>query len=302
MADFSLEQIRVFVAVVAHGGFAAAGRELGRAQSAITYSIRALEEATGLLLFDRTGYRPVLTDAGRNLLPRARRLLADVEDMQRQAGAFAEGVEASIGLIVDPFVPLAPVARALRELQRLHPSVQVRLRIETRSNPPQYLQGTAPQLGLVAVPLGSPPGTDYEARSWRTVDLVAVAAVDHPLAALPSPIPAEATRGHMQVVWTPADAPPESPDAGVHSLDRWYVTDWHAKLALICEGAGWGSLPSHLAQPAIDAGRLKRLEMQNWEGSDRMPSIPLAIIRRTEMHIRPATRALIECLMRQAQD
>src|SRR5436190_6574066 len=164
MAAFSLEQIRVFVAVVDRSGFAAAGRELGRAQSAITYSIRALEEATGLLLFDRAGYRPVLTDAGRSLLPRARRLLADVEDVQRQVGAFAQGVEASIGLILNPFVPLPPVAGALDELHRLHPSVQVRLRIEPRFNPAQYLQSAAPQLALTAVHPATPLGTGYESR------------------------------------------------------------------------------------------------------------------------------------------
>jgi hypothetical protein len=40
--------------------------------------------------------------------------------------------------------------------------------------------------------------------------------------------------------------------------DRWYVTDLQAKLALICEGTGWGSMPSHLVEDAIDADRLKR--------------------------------------------
>jgi len=301
MADFSLEQIRVFVAVVDSGGFAAAGRDLGRAQSAITYAIRALEEAVGLVLFDRAGYRPVLTDAGRSLLPRARRLLSDVEDVHRQAGAFARGVEASIALVVDPFVPLDPVARALRELHLLHPSVEVRMRIESRAQATSLLQGNGPALGVLTMTPGSALGSEFESLMWRSFSLVAVAAPVHPLASEPAPIPVDATRGHMQVVWTPGDATASSADMGVHALDRWYVTDWHAKLALIREGVGWGSLPEHLAQPDIEAGRLVALDMQSWEGNDRMPTIPLAIVRRAEAYLRPATRTLIECLRRQSE-
>ena len=292
----------MFVAVVDSGGFAAAGRDLGRAQSAISYAIRALEEAVGLVLFDRAGYRPSLTDAGRSLLPRARRLLANVDDVLRQAGAFAQGIEASIGLVIDPFVPLAPVARALRELHAVHPSVEVRLRIETRAQAIALLQGDGPVLGVLTMAPGSGPGGEFESYTWRTSSLVAVAAPTHPLAMQRAPIAPEATRGHMQVVWTPADASAASPDMGVHALDRWYVSDWQAKLALIAEGVGWGSLPAHLAQPEIDAGRLVALEMRSWEGSDQMPRIPLAIVRRSDVYLRPATEELIGCLRRQAGD
>ncbi len=49
--------------------FSAAARKLNRAQSAITYTVQALEAQTGTDLFDRSAYRPTLTPAGRALVP-----------------------------------------------------------------------------------------------------------------------------------------------------------------------------------------------------------------------------------------
>jgi DNA-binding transcriptional LysR family regulator len=68
----SLDQLRVFLTVVETGSFAAAGRRLGRATSAISYTI-ANRDAAGIALFDRERTRkPVLTGAGAAVLSKAR--------------------------------------------------------------------------------------------------------------------------------------------------------------------------------------------------------------------------------------
>ena len=61
----SLDQLRVFLAVVETGSFAAAGRRLDRATSAVSYTIANLETQLGIALFDRERTRkPALTEAG----------------------------------------------------------------------------------------------------------------------------------------------------------------------------------------------------------------------------------------------
>ena len=61
----SLDQLRVFLTVVETGSFAAAGRRLLRATSAVSYSIATLEQDLGVALFDREHTRkPTLTEAG----------------------------------------------------------------------------------------------------------------------------------------------------------------------------------------------------------------------------------------------
>ena len=60
------------------GSFAAAARELGKVPSALTYSVRQLEEALDVLLFDRSSRQAQLTPAGTELLLEGRRLLQEL--------------------------------------------------------------------------------------------------------------------------------------------------------------------------------------------------------------------------------
>lgn len=75
-----LQQLRYFVAVAEQGGFSRAAEHCRVAQPSLSQQIRKLEEELGARLFDRMGRRVALTDAGRALLPRARRILAEVRD------------------------------------------------------------------------------------------------------------------------------------------------------------------------------------------------------------------------------
>jgi DNA-binding transcriptional LysR family regulator len=50
------------------GSFAAAAREMGRVRSALTYSVRQLEDALDVLLFDRKSRQARLTAAGQDVL------------------------------------------------------------------------------------------------------------------------------------------------------------------------------------------------------------------------------------------
>lgn len=294
MTPYTLDQLLVFVTVADSGGFSAAARQLGRAQSAVTYAIRGLEEESGLLLFDRTGYRAALTDSGRAMLPRARRLLADAEAFQRQAQGFARGLEASLTIAVEQFIPLSKVGKALHQLHSDHSSVRVRVVIEARARILELMQAGSVQLGILVH--GAPVGSEFETVHWTEHELVAVAAPTHPLASAPAPIAADDVRPHLQLVWKPLTSALDIPDAGVHATDRWYVSDIQAKRELLCSGVGWGSLPDHIAAADLSAGRLVQLKLESWEGADRMPRYTTDIIRRKSTIVGPAARLLFEAL------
>src|SRR3954471_1301983 len=102
----TLAQLEVFLAVVEAGSFSAAARALGRAQSAVTYSIQRLEEEAGVELFDRSAYRPTLTEAGQALAPRAQRIVEDVAAFRSQAKGMAGGLEPEISLVVEAMFPM----------------------------------------------------------------------------------------------------------------------------------------------------------------------------------------------------
>jgi hypothetical protein len=75
----TLDQFRSFVAAADAGSFSAAGRRLGRAQSVVSQTLANMEGQLGIKLFDRSGRIPVLTEAGRALLPDARAVAGCVD-------------------------------------------------------------------------------------------------------------------------------------------------------------------------------------------------------------------------------
>lgn len=72
-------QLRAFVKLAQTGSFTLAAKELFLSQSAVSHSMRALEEDVGCLLFDRVGKRVSLTLAGESLLHHADRVLKEME-------------------------------------------------------------------------------------------------------------------------------------------------------------------------------------------------------------------------------
>ena len=75
----TFEQMRIFVAAAQYGSFTIAAEKLGLTQSAVSVSIKKLEERHSVLLFDRSGRRLAVTEAGQILLTEAERILRDVE-------------------------------------------------------------------------------------------------------------------------------------------------------------------------------------------------------------------------------
>ncbi|MFX7992798.1 LysR family transcriptional regulator, partial [Acinetobacter baumannii] len=80
---------------------AAAAREMGRVPSALTYSVRQLEDALDVLLFDRSSRQAVLTSAGQELLIEGRRLLQELDAVANRVRRIATGWESELTMVVD---------------------------------------------------------------------------------------------------------------------------------------------------------------------------------------------------------
>ena len=83
--DVELRHLRVLAAIVDASGFTGAAAELGLSQPAVSRTLAALEDALGVRLMRRTSRQLVLTAAGERVLGRARRVLAEVDDLVREA-------------------------------------------------------------------------------------------------------------------------------------------------------------------------------------------------------------------------
>jgi DNA-binding transcriptional LysR family regulator len=293
MDSLTLDQFAVFATVVAEGSFAAAARRMNRAQSAVTYAIQKLEEQSGVQLFDRSAYRAELTEAGRALLPRAKRILDEVDDFRLQAASVTQGVEAELSLVVDAFAPdfLAP---ALKDFNEAFPRVQLRLAVEFFQATAQALEEGWADLALMSASQRPTPGLEWI--HCDEIELVAVAAPEHPLAQVKGKLPPEMMRDHLQLVLSSRAEVRDRRDYGVHAVRRWRVADMNLRYALLLAGIGWCSMPRKLIAEDLAAGRLVELKPMRWEGSDRMPRFPLVIAHRRDKALGPAARWLVQRL------
>jgi DNA-binding transcriptional LysR family regulator len=95
----TFEQLRVFLTVVEAGSFTAAAKRLGRAVSAVSYTIGNLEQQLGVSLFDREQSRtPRLTEAGSAVLSKARVVAVGIDDLRASVRTLLKGIEAEVTL------------------------------------------------------------------------------------------------------------------------------------------------------------------------------------------------------------
>ena len=246
LRPLDLDQLLVLAAVVDQGSFSAAARTLGRAQSAVSYAIQELEADLRLTLFDRSGYRPELTEHGRALMPRARRLLRDAGALATQAAGLRSGLENDLTIVVDSQFPVALLSPAFQAFQTEFPSVTTHVQVESVRASAEMLLASRADLGLVIAAFANPE--EVEQRHAAFLDLVVVCAPDHPLAQAQKqgrPLAREDAVDHLQLVLSDRSADGRGEFFGVSAARIWRLADLGVKHEMLRAALGWGSLPRH---------------------------------------------------------
>jgi len=110
------QALRCFITVAREGTVSRAASLLHLTQPAVSLQLKALEEATGLQLFNRTPGGFTLTEAGATLLPLAHKAVAAAQDFGTAANSLKESQRRTlrVGTILDPeFIRLGPFVRSL---------------------------------------------------------------------------------------------------------------------------------------------------------------------------------------------
>ncbi len=290
----TLDQLSVFLAIVETGSFSGAARRLSRAQSAVSYAIANLERLLELELFDRTGRKPILTDAGRAMLEEARKVNDQVDRLLARARQLREGVEPRLAVAVDVFFPTSLLFDALAAFRQRYPTVPLHLRTEALGAVAQLVADGNVSFG-VSEPLPEFPA-GLERRPLWPIQLVTVCAAGHPLAreSRDSPLSLAELRPHTQLVLTDRSPLTDGVDMSVAGDNNWRLADLAAKHACLLAGFGWGNMPLHMVDDDLAAGRLVRLTVREW-GSDPYP-VDMLLIHRAAAPPGPAGRWLIEAL------
>ncbi|WP_455275257.1 LysR family transcriptional regulator [Ralstonia thomasii] len=183
-----LQQLRYFVAVAETENVGRAAERLHISQSPLSRQIRQLEDHLGLQLFERVKQRVRLTTAGREFLGEARNLLAQAERVEEQARRAGRGEACSLGIgYCEGVIHSGRLPAALRRFRADYPRVNLRLSTMRSGEQADALEHSAIDLGFV---YNLPKSADTLAsRLLSREPFVLVAAVDHPLAAVPTVTP-----------------------------------------------------------------------------------------------------------------
>jgi len=156
-----VERVRVFTAVVRHGGFQAAADALFLSQPAVSAAVKALEEQLGRTLFEREGRRKRLTPAGEQLVALAAPRL---DEWGRLASDFDTALSGELsGLLRIGAGEAACQYLLLPRLGRFRqrfPRVEIRLFVQSRAETLRMLKRAELDLGVRALE-ALPPGLSF---------------------------------------------------------------------------------------------------------------------------------------------
>ncbi len=253
------------------GSFAAAARELGKVPSALTYSVRQLEEALDVLLFDRSSRQAQLTAAGTELLHEGRRLLQEMDAVANRVRRVACGWETQLAISVEDVVSVPTMFELVQAFFEVHvtderggeqgaPATQLRLRTDVLAGTWESLVTGHADLAIGVGAHHANPG-GIELRPLGDLPFVYCVAPHHPLAAAAEPL-TDAQLVHHRAVAV-ADTAQRLTPMTLNLLpgqDVLTVPSMRSKVEALLRNLGCGFIPEPLARPHLEAGHLVRKE------------------------------------------
>ncbi len=255
----TLKQLEAFYWAASCQHFVQAAQRVHVSVSSLSKRIAELERSLGQLLFDRSGQRCVLTDAGRRLLPQATALLQQAQAVRQDMGA-GEVWQGPCRLGVGELSAMTWLPRWVAALNRWQPDVNLQVQVDIGAHLLQALEqgglDVAAVAGRVAHPrlMSRPLGTAQFAwcASPRLLNVATVADRDvpdrlwreNPWIVLPT----GSGMSHVLDDWCQS--------TGLSPSRTWVCNHWGGVAGLLLQGLGVGLLPQSWAQAWAEQGAL----------------------------------------------
>ena len=146
------QNLKAFISVAETGSFSVASEQLYLTQPAISKRIAALEHELNSELFDRIGRQISLTEAGKALLPRARQILLEVEDSQREIHNLSNKVSGTLRIGTSHHIGLHRLPPVLRAYTKQYPEVELDIRFMDSEEACRAVEHGDLELGIVTLP------------------------------------------------------------------------------------------------------------------------------------------------------
>lgn len=189
--NYSLRQLRIFVTVAHARSFSRAGEMIGLSQSAVSHSVKELENQTGVKLLDRTTREVVLTEAGQQLASRLERLLDELHTTLRDVGRIGQQLSGTVRVAASQTISAHLIPQCIAESNHRFPEIDFVL----HDRPQQWVLESIRQgdvdFGIVIDP---GPVSDLASEIVLSEPFLLLCREDDPLAAL-AEVPWQALQG-----------------------------------------------------------------------------------------------------------
>jgi DNA-binding transcriptional LysR family regulator len=262
MLRLSLEALQIIDAIDRRGSFSAAGKELHRVPSTISYTVSKLEDDLGVQLFKRAGPKVSLTPAGQELLKEGRYLLKAAGDLECRVRRVASGWETDLAIGMDSIFSPVALQDDIKEFYKVAEQTRLRFMQESLSGTWEALLDGRVDLLIGAAGEG-PSGGGYTAESIGKIEFVFAVSPSHPLATISHPLDKGDLTNYRAI--SVADSARVLPARTVGILfgqEMLAVPDMRTKYQLQLAGLGFGFLPEPYARAAINAGLLVEKEVE----------------------------------------
>jgi len=282
----NLDHLRAFVAVAEAGGFSRAAAIAATTQPTLSRQVKALEDELGRPLLDRLGRRVQLTEFGRQVLQKARPLLAAADELVHAARMSQGRVVGELRLGAADSVVLSRAPVVLKRFQRRHPHVRVHVRTGVSPDILSWVRDGSVDAGLCMLPDMHPGLTLLPL--WDD-SFVAIVPPKHRLANRRAALPTFAAE--RQLVIRPGTLSYQVISSAFQSAGMSLVPDmdferFHLIIGFVAAGMGVGVSSAVEAQAALRREQVARVRIKEIDAAqrplglalhvDRVPDGPLA--------------------------
>jgi DNA-binding transcriptional LysR family regulator len=268
----TLDALEALEAIDRHGSFAAAAKALHKVQSAVSYSVRQLEEAVGVDLFDRSGHRAALTDAGRAVLEEGHRLLAGARRIETLATRLREDWEPRVEIVIDGILPMEPIMKALRAMTDDAVPTHIQIKVEFLGGVQDRFEKDRADMMVVKDYVR---GDRLVEHALPEVEVVLVAAAGHPLAEAGRQLSLADLQAHVELTVHDSSESRRISDARLFGGPRVFsLSDFGTKRQAILLGLGYGWMPAYMVRRQLAAGVLREIA---YSGGSRYTFVPRVV-------------------------
>lgn len=292
--NYSLKQLRVFVAIARHGSFSRAGEAIGLTQSAVSHSVKELEAEVGVRLLDRTTREVVLTDAGLRLANRVERLLDELQAALLDARSFGVQRSGTVRVATSQTISANLMPQCIAAGEREYPEIRIMLRDQAQQQVLHSVRNAEVDFGIVVDPVQA---VDLECEAVLHEPFLLLCRDDHPFAAQQA-VRWSALNGCRLVLQDYASGSRPLIDSalrqqGVEAQVVQEIGHPATLFPMVAEGIGISIFPA-LALPLPEGGRLRVRRL--------VPEInrALMLVRRKNRSLTPAAEAIWQVARQQA--